>query len=357
MSTTRQGKIVLERLPYDPVAWEEIIAHYPEAEVFHSPGWLAFLATSQQAEPVVAVVRVDGRTVGHFVGGIVRRFGVRILGSPMTGWGTESMGFLLDDEHLRREAAEALVPFAFDVLGCLHVELSDRWLTAEQMEGSGYAVEAGSTYLIDLSPPEDQIFARIRPNSRQYIRRAAKRGLTAEVARGPEFADEFHGQLQDVFSSQGLAPTYDVDRVRQLIVALEPTGQLVLLRIRAPDGESLATSIFVGRNRMATAWGAAFFRKNAAAHPNEPLWWEAIRIWHGRGALRLDMGGRGDYKEKFGGVATPTLHFHRSRYGALRQGRAMARRFVKARQTIVGAMRRRTAPVPAAPSGEDPPSG
>ena len=356
MHTTPQGGIVLERLAYDPVAWEEILAHYPEAEVFHSAGWLAFLAASQHAEPVVAIVRADGRPVGHFVGGIVRRFGVRILGSPMRGWGTESMGFLLDDESVRRGAADALVPFAFDVLGCLHIELSDRWLTTEQMEGSGYAVEEGSTYVIDLSQSEDDIFAQIRSNTRQYIRRAAKRGLTAEVASGPEFADEFHEQLRDVFASQGLVPTYDVERVRQLIVALEPTGQLLLLRIRAPDGACLSTSIFVGRNRTATAWGAAFFRKDAAAHPNEPLWWEAIRTWHERGAIRLDMGGRGGYKEKFGGVAQPTPLFLRSRYGGLRYGRAAARRFAKARQNIVGAMRRRTAPVASPSSGDDAPS-
>ena len=77
VSTTPQGRIVLERLTYDPVEWEEILAHYPEAEVFHSAGWLAFLAASQHAEPVVAIVLADGRPVGHFVGGIVRRFGVQ----------------------------------------------------------------------------------------------------------------------------------------------------------------------------------------------------------------------------------------------------------------------------------------
>jgi hypothetical protein len=51
------------------------------------------------------------------------------------------MGFLLEDGVDRRAAAEALVWFAFNDLGCLHVELNDRRLAPEQMTGSQYAVE------------------------------------------------------------------------------------------------------------------------------------------------------------------------------------------------------------------------
>jgi hypothetical protein len=71
--------IFLERVPFDPVAWEAIVAAHADAEVYHSAGWLEYLAASQGAEAVVAVVRADGRPVGYFVGAIVRRFGIRIL--------------------------------------------------------------------------------------------------------------------------------------------------------------------------------------------------------------------------------------------------------------------------------------
>ena len=52
-----RGVTAIERMPYDPGTWDDVIARYPDAEVFHSTAWLAFLTATQGAEPVVAVVR------------------------------------------------------------------------------------------------------------------------------------------------------------------------------------------------------------------------------------------------------------------------------------------------------------
>lgn len=336
----RSGAVVLEQIAYDPQEWEAILERWPDASVFHSSAWLRFLAESYGAEPILAVVKAGGRPVGYFVGAIVRRFGMRILGSPLPGWGTPYMGFVLEDDADRPAAAEALVQFAFRDLKCLHVELADQRLTEEQMAGSAYTIEPGITYLVDLSSNEEEILGRMDSNRRQYIRRAMRRDLRAEIATDPGFADEYFEQLCDVFARQGLAPTHGVERVRHLIRALQPSGQLVLLRISTPDGVSLATALVLGRNGTAVAWGAAFFRAAAAHHPNELLWWEAMRYWRARGATRLDMNGngdygRGDYKAKYGGNAVATARFHRSRWAVLGHGRESVRRFVRARQVIV----------------------
>jgi len=55
----RAHGIVLERIPFDPVAWDAMVATHADAEVYHSSAWLEFLAASQGAEAVVAVVRAD----------------------------------------------------------------------------------------------------------------------------------------------------------------------------------------------------------------------------------------------------------------------------------------------------------
>src|SRR5207237_7807974 len=122
------------------------------------------------------------------------------------------------------------------------------------------------------------ILGRMHSRTRTYIRQAARRGLRAETAAGVAFADEFHLQLTDVFARQRLVPTYGVERVRKLIQALENTGQLLLLRVSAADGTSLATAVVVGRNRMAVLWGTASLRANTKFHPNELLHWEAMRF-------------------------------------------------------------------------------
>ena len=336
----RAHHVFLERIPYEPVAWEAIVANHPEAEVFHGASWLEFLAASQGAEPVVAVVRTDGGPVGYFVGAIVRRFGIRILGSPLRGWGTMYMGFLLEEGFDRRAAAEALVSFAFRDLGCLHVELGDKYLTVEQTAGTGYLVEATRTYVVDLEPPEEAILGGMRSTTRNYIRQAGKKGLRAERATGIDFADEYYGQLVEVFARQGLAPTYGAERVRKLIIALQAADEILLMRVVAPDGAELATAIVVGRNRTAVLWGAAFQRSLAEFHPNELLHWEAMRHWRARGVIRYEMGGGGDYKAKYGGVETPVVRFHRSRYAGLRHFRTAVRCLARAHQKVAGARKR-----------------
>ena len=347
------GALRLDRVSYSPEAWETTLERYPDAEVFHSAAWLSFLEASQDAEIVLAVVRDGSRPVGHFVGAIVRRYGVRILGSPLRGWGTQVMGFLLEPGVDRGAAARALLPFAFDELGVLDVELADRRLTAAGMATSGYRQMAGRTYVVDLGRPEEDIFRAMNAKTRQYVRRAERTGLRAEPATDLGFADEFHGHLREVFARQGLVPPYGVERVRQLIEHVGPSGQLLLLRIRAPTGETLATGLAIGRNSIAVNWAAALPRAHAGQHPIQLFWWEAMRYWRARGATVYDMGGDGAYKARYGGVETPALSFHRPRHAVLDLGRSAVRSLMAARLRIAGGRQRTTGPAPEAAADGD----
>ena len=94
------------------------------------------VAATQQADPVVARVLRGDEQVGWFTGLVVRRFGIRILGSPFAGWMTGPMGFDLDPGVSRREAAQALIRFAFKDLRCLHLEVIDRQAKDDDVRGS-----------------------------------------------------------------------------------------------------------------------------------------------------------------------------------------------------------------------------
>lgn len=329
------ASVHLERVEYDPAWWRRTIAGHSDVEVYHTPEWLEFLAASQRAEPVVALVRYDGREAGHFVGAVVRRFGIRILGSPLSGWNTQCMGFLLSNGVDRRTAAKALVSFAFRDLGCLHLELGDRHLDVGEMVGGPYLATTGSTRLIDLRPAETAIFGQMRPRTRTSVRQALRMGLIAEEATDAEFIDEYYAQLSEVFGRQGLAPTYGADRVRQLVHALAPTGYLLRMRVRSPDGVTLATSLSVGYGSRAVLWGVASFRDRGKGPPNELLHWETLRRWHSRGALTYDLGGGGAYKANYGGTEVETVRFTQSRYPFLRHGRTVARQLFKSRQRML----------------------
>src|SRR3990172_4982325 len=120
------------------------------------------------------------------------------------------------------------------------------------------------------------MLARFRRTTRQEVRKSIQAGLRAETASDDDFVDDFYGYLTSIFARQGLSPTYGRHRVRSLLDTLGPSGTVLAMRILAPDGESLAASISVGRNRMAVAWGMGFDRTDERYHPIELMWWETM---------------------------------------------------------------------------------
>ena len=62
------------------VPWQAL-DRFDDRVVFQTREWLNFIAESQRATPVVAEIRDDDTVAGYFSGLVVRKFGVRILGS------------------------------------------------------------------------------------------------------------------------------------------------------------------------------------------------------------------------------------------------------------------------------------
>jgi CelD/BcsL family acetyltransferase involved in cellulose biosynthesis len=303
-----------QRIRPTPAEWSALLERFPDREVTQTPAWLEFLRASQKAEPVHAAL-VDGdRILGYFTGAIVRKLGLRILGSPFPGWTTSYAGFNLEPGVPRRVALEALPEFAFRTLGCHHVEVLDRDAVPEDADGLGYEYRTVGSYEVDLTLPEDALFGRMSSACRRAIRKARKSGLVVEEATDPGFADEFYSQLQDVFAKQGIFPTYPRDRVRALVEHLLPTGNLLLLRARTPEGECIATGVYPAYNRTMYFWGGASWRQHQILRPNELLMHEAMLRGKARGLARFDLLGDNEYKRKYSPTHIGVPWFRRSRY-------------------------------------------
>ena len=322
----------LQLFDADGSDWERMDAS-PDRVIFQTREWLEFISRTQDAEPVVAAVMDEGEIVGYFTGMTVRRFGLRILGSPFPGWTTASMGFNLIDGVDRRAAAQALVRFAFGPLRCAHLELKDRRLGTEEVARLGFQQEPSITFEVDLAPSEEAIFARMTSACRRAVRKGERVGVRVEEAPAAGFAEEYYAQLEDVFAKQGLRPTYGVDRVRELIRCLEPTGRLLLLRALGPGGERIATGIFPAMNGTAYFWGGASWRSHQILRPNEAIFWYAMRYWRARGMTVLDMGGGGDYKRRYGAHEVVVPFLRRSRFAAVGLMRDLAARAAARRLT------------------------
>jgi len=326
----------LERLDVRSHGWPPLPDVKDEGTVFQTPAWLAFLSRTQHGVPVVGVLR-DGRDVlGYFVGLVVRKLGLRILGSPFPGWSTDYMGFILREGVDRREAVRALVDFAFGNLGCIHVEMMDRSLSVENLEGLDGQYRLCHGFELDLTRDEEKLFAGMTSACRRCIRKAEREGIHVEEAHDMEFAKEYYAQLQDVFAKQHLMPTYGIERVRQLITHVHPTGHLLLLRARNREGHCVATGIFPHLNGVLYFWGGASWRRYQALRPNEAIQWEAMRIGKRKGLRIYNMGGGGEYKRKYGGSEIQVPWFRKSKYPWIRVMRDLSEHGHKATREWFG---------------------
>lgn len=329
----------LERLHPERVDWRRLDA-FDDRVVFQTREWLAFVAETQHAEPVVAEVHNGSTTVGYFTGLVVRRFGFRILGSPFPGWTTSYMGFNLEDGVPRRQTVEALFKFAFEELRCVHVELRDRRIELDDVMGLQIEHTPWPGFEVDLSPSEEEIWLRFKSTLRTAIRKAEKTGVTVEEAADLTFADDYYAQLTDVFAKQSLVPTYDLERVRALIRHVLPTGRLLLLRARDAEGTCIATGIFPAMNGAAYFLGGASWREHQGVRPNEAIMWHAMRLWKARGVERFDLGGGLDYKRKYGPEEYSIPFLRKSRLRGLTAMRNVAKEAYALRQRAAGRLRR-----------------
>ena len=332
--------LALRRAEPSAELWRDRAA-YPDRLIFHTPQWLSFVAEAQRAEPVLATVHDGGSVVGHFTGLVTKRFGLRILGSPMAGWTTSYLGFNLRPGVSRRAALEALMPFAFGELGCAHLEIRDRFAAAPDLEGLGLRWASAPTAVISLTPPEESLFGAMAPACRRNIRKAQKSGVVIEEAHDdPSFAAEFYDQLRDVFAKQNLVPTYSIDRVRALIRNLEPAGRMLLLRARDAQGRCIATAVLPWYHTTMYFWGGASYRPDQHLRPNEALIWHALRCARSRGVTEFDFVGGNAYKQKYGTTEVPVPWARRSRSPLVAGLRDAAKEAYALRQRAVARLTR-----------------
>jgi Acetyltransferase (GNAT) domain len=112
--------------------------------------------------------------------------------------------------------------------------------------------------------------------------------------------------------------------VRQLIEHVYPSGDLLLARVRDPEGRSIATGIYPGFRGFSLFWGNGSLRPYQIHRPNEALHWYAMRHFKRRGIPLHDWGGRATYKSKYGVATFSVVAFRKSRIGVIQYARDLA---------------------------------
>jgi len=324
------------RLTLDEFERHPIRQAIPEETIFQTPEWLRFLSATQDADPVISLVQSGTRAIGYFTGGLVVKCGIRILGSPFPGWSTGYTGFTLSEQTPHSSVLESFLPWAFTNLRCVHIEMMDRNIGEHAISNLGLQFRREEGFEINLKHSEDELFQQMTHQCRTNTRKAVRAGLMIEEAHDTNFANDYYDQLVEVFGKRHLVPTFPRMRVAELVSRFAKNSKCLFLRARNQEGRCVATTIMLGGGKMAYLWGAASLSEFQILRPNELLYWTVIKRARELGLERLDMGGAGDYKAKYGGVPIVVPWFQLSRFSFIPKLRSAAQTMVGLRQRALG---------------------
>lgn len=282
--------------------------------VFTTYAWLSFLKENQHAEPVVLKLLDHDRPCAVFVGMIIKKFGIRIIGSPFEGWLTCDMGFIHLDKFDVNDALKSVANYTFKHLNCWYMQVTDKRIKAEDLASDIKYYHSKIVY-IDNSKSKEDVLAQFSKNGRRDVRASERKGATVKrVPFDRKFMDEYYKQLVDVFDKQGLKPFFSLKKLYDMVDAFgsESNSTLALVAY-APEGQPIATIFSLGYNDWGYYVGAASYREYQKLLPNELLFWNFVKHWNTAGVKHLDLVGVRSYKMKYGPelVDQPVVYFER----------------------------------------------
>lgn len=278
---------------------------FPNKSVLTTIDWIKFIEEDSKAVPYILRITSNDELVGYFSAMIIKKLGVSIMGSPFPGWSTPYMGLDLLDAAKNSEVLVELIDFIRKTENCMYLQISDRDFVKEEIEdlakSNGFIVGSSETLEVGIEGDDAIQYKKMKTDCRNFIKQFERRGANIEQAiPNDEFAEEYYNQLLDVFDKQDLIPTYTVDKVKCLLKHLSMSNSVLCLRVKDPEGTSIATSIFPGFNKKMFFWGGASLRPYQQYRPNEYMIYTAMRYWRERGCTEFDMVGNRAYKMKFG---------------------------------------------------------
>jgi lipid II:glycine glycyltransferase (peptidoglycan interpeptide bridge formation enzyme) len=287
-------EIVVSSSPEDP-EWDRFVIDGPNPHHEQTAlwgrlqtlrGWRPMRVMMRQANTLVGGAQILERQVGR-----IGKIGYLSRG-PLT---------VPDDAALRRSLLSAIRQIAKQQrLAYLAVTLPyPGHFTASDLEAGGFSVRherlppttpMAATITLDLTQDLEAILAQMRSTTRRSIRQGQHRGATVREG-GAEDVDTFDRLLASLCERRGVQPNIPQgDFTRELWKSFAPGGYLKLLVVER-DNEVLTTLLVFAMGLWARAWRVGWSGRCPGAHPNELVYWEAIKWAKANGCRFFDIVG------------------------------------------------------------------
>lgn len=295
---------MVDSLQHRDPAWDKVVRSFDSGCLFHTSGWLEYLERSQGVEVVVQPFTADGSD-GFHICAKSRQGPFKLAGSPLPRWKTMRMGPLVSADAPDGAVADACETFGRS-LGVSMYELISDHVDCEQLESRGWQTEDYGSLVVDLPADEAALWTGLKKSVRGRVKKGRANGLTVRLGVDDQLAHDVWLRSDAIMRHKGLRLNWDVSHAEALIGALAPRGQLLGVRIVAPDGHIAACGLFPFDHRAIHYWAGASLAADRALVPNELMHWAAMEFAVRNGLTSYDMYGSGEFKKKYGAQ----LHMH-----------------------------------------------
>ena len=274
----------------DPEAWDRFIARDPRGHLLQTWAW-GELKSAFGWAPLRLAVESDGallagaqvlyRRMGPFSMGYIPKGPVILEETP----GVTALLWRAIHACSRRMRAVVLKvePEWYDGESNRH-----EWLASQGFSPSHECIQPRSTIIVDLSPTEQEILARMKSKWRYNIRLSARKGV--EVRQGTlADIDIFYSLLHTTGERDGFA-IHSPDYYRRAF-DLFALSNRVRLFIAYHKDRPLAALIAYAFSAQAWYMYGASSNEHRALMPNHQLQWEAMRWAKSKGCRQYDLWG------------------------------------------------------------------
>lgn len=271
---------------------------------FKTKEWLLFLKEYRNITPIVYNIYKDESYIGMFIGGEIRILMFRLLGSPFPGNIAQHMGFSLSKDVDYIELLDSFIHYfkKYYILIIIRdinfYELNIKLCREKILFGEYY-----ETSVLDLTKNEDEIFKSFKSGYRTCVRKFEKENGSILL---DDFSDDFiynhNKQLKEVYKKDGVQSPDITKRLKLMFKYFKDTNMLLSLIAANDNNINIASSYYLGFNKMAIFISNASYKKYLNINPNQALMWCSIKYWKSLGIKTLDMCGPGDYKLNFGAI-------------------------------------------------------
>lgn len=166
------------------------------------------------------------------------------------------------------------------------------------------------TFILDLTKPEEQLLAEMKPKTRYNLRLAQKHGVVIAEDNSPRAFAAYLKLTMETTTRQGFY-SHTPDYHRQMWETLQPAGIAHLFTATYQD-QILATYLFFVFNQVLYYPYGASTRDHREVMPTYALFWEAIKFGKSLGCQKFDMWGASGPNPT---PNDPWLGFHRFKEG------------------------------------------